>query len=145
MSYNPAIASENAFAFLTGSKSTSNATPDTMTPANTSWLTLPPTPADGLSFDGTVLLRGLVSSSQLCQCRVGDFNAAANYWEQANLKIVRSGTTDGLGAEVNDDEIILQRVNATVKIQMLERYSSFTYTGPTFEGTYPRFLAFRMG
>ena len=147
MSYNPTLASENAFAFLTGAKSAgnNNATPDTMEPANTGWLTLPAAATDGLALAGSVLLRGILSSTQLCQCRVGDFNASSNFWEQANLKIVRSGFGDGTGAEVSDDEVVLQRENATVKIQMLERYSSLLYTGPSFDATYPRFIAWRMG
>ena len=67
------------------------------------------------------------------------------FWEQANLKIVRSGFGDGIGAEVSDDEVILQREDATVKLQMLERYSSLIYTGPSFDAAYPDFLAWRMG
>lgn len=147
MSYNPTLASENAFAFLTGAKSAANnnATPDAVEPANTSWLTLPGAATDGLALAGSVLLRGIVSSTQLCQCRVGDSNASSNFWEQANLKVVRSGFGDGIGAEVNDDEVILQREDATIKIQKLENYSSQIYTGPSFDATYPRFIAWRMG
>ena len=147
MSYNPTLASENAFAFLTGAKSAgnNNATPDTMEPANTGWLTLPGSATGGLALAGSVLLRGIVSSTLLCQCRVGDSNSSSSFWEQANLKVVRSGTTDGTGAEVSDDEIILQREDATIKIQMLERYTSLNYQGPSFDATYPRFLAWRMG
>jgi len=147
MSYNPTLASENAFAFFTGAKSAgnNNATPDTVEPANTGWVTLPGAATDGLALSGSVLFRGIVSSTLLCQCRVGDSNASSNFWEQANLKIVRSGTGDGTGAEVSDDEIILQREDATVKIQMLERYTSLHYIGPSFDATYPRFIAWRMG
>lgn len=147
MSYNPTLASENAFAFFTGAKSAANnnATPDTVEPANTGWVTLPGAATDGLALSGSVLFRGIVSSTLLCQCRVGDNNASSNLWEQANLKIARSGFGDGLGAEVSDDEIILQRENATIKLQMLERYSSLIYTGPSFDAAYPRFIAWRMG
>tara|TARA_R100000951_G_scaffold44372_2_gene37431 strand:- start:4059 stop:4505 length:447 start_codon:yes stop_codon:yes gene_type:complete len=147
MSYNPTLASENAFAFLTGAKSAANnnATPDTVEPANTGWLTLPVAATDGLALAGSVLLRGIVSSTQACQARIGDNNQANNIWEQANLKVARSGTTDGLGAEVSDDEIILQRDDATVIIQMIEKYNNvLTAPGPSFDATYPRFIAWRM-
>jgi len=147
MSYNPTLVSENAFAFLTGAKSAANnnATPDTMEPANTGWLTLPAAATDGLALAGSVLLRGIVSSTLACQARIGDSNQGTNFWEQANLKIVRVGTADGTGAEVSDDEIILQRDNATVIIQMIEKYNSINYLGPNFDATYPRFIAWRMG
>ena len=147
MSYNPALSGgDNAFAFLTGvtSAGNNNATPDTMEPAATSWITLPPAATSAMSFNAAVLFRGVPSSSTDCMARFGDSGASTSYFEQGNIMVIPLSPTAGFGVERSDDEMVLYRSSAAaVKIQMLERFTS--QTGPSWESTYPRYFAFRMG
>ena len=146
MSYNPSLSGANAFCFLTGAKSAgnNNATPDTMEPANTSWVTLPPAATSSMSFSGSVLFRGVVSSSTECMARFGDVLATNSYYEQGNIANIPLISTAGYGAERSDDEMVLYRSGASsIRVESLERFT--TQTGPSWESTYPRFFAFRMG
>ncbi len=148
MSYNPALSGgDNAFCFLTGvtSAGNNNATPDTMEPGTTPWITLPPAATSAMSTTGAVLLRGVPSSSAVCQARFGDsITGTNNLYEQGNIFVIQNISTAGYGVERSDDEMALYRSSsAVIKIQALERLTSIA--GPSWESSYARYFAFRMG
>ena len=148
MSYNPALSGgDNAFCFLTGvtSAGNNNATPDTMEPGTTPWITLPPAATSAMSTTGAVLLRGVPSSSAVCQARFGDSMTGTNdLYEQGNIFVIELSPTAGYGVERSDDEMVLYRsAAASIKIQELGRITAIP--GPSWESTYPRYFAFRMG
>lgn len=150
MSYNPALSGgDNAFCFLTGvtSAGNNNATPDTMEPGTTPWITLPPAATSAMSTTGAVLFRGVPSSSANCQARFGDsMTGSTAYYEQGNILVIPTNIAAGYGVERSDDEMVLYRsASASIKIQMLERLVASGVTGPSWESTYPRYFAFRMG
>lgn len=147
MSYNAGISGgDTAFALLTGSRTTTNGTPDTVEPVGTSWITPPSGVADGVTFQGAVLMRGLPSSTTACKGQIGD-DGSSDYWEHACLYIPRAGTTDNLNGEMSDDEVAFYRASgATVKIVVIaETTSGSTYPGISFDSVYPRFCVWRMG
>ncbi len=146
MSYNAGISGgDTAFALLTGSKSTSNGTPDTVEPAGTSWITLPSGAADGVTFQGAVLMRGLPSSTTQCKGQIGD-DGSTDYWEHACLYIPRAGATDNLTGEMSDDEVTFYRsAGATIKLVIISQITGTYYPGISFDSVYPRYCAWRMG
>jgi hypothetical protein len=129
MSYNAGLVTSNAFALLTGAKSQTNATPDTVEPAGTGWITVPAGATDGVAFTGAVLMRGILSST-------------AAYWEQACFYVPTSDANRNWTGEMSDDELCFYRSSgATINVEMLERISSYS---PLFESTLPRFCVWRM-
>jgi len=147
MSYSPGLFSGagEAMALLTGVQSTLNGSPSAVD-VDVPWLTLPPTISDGVSFSVPVLLRGVISATAQCRGRVGDDNDAANYKEQSGVCIYRYGTVDDLYEEVSDDEVGFWRSSAaTIKVRVFDQWTSASYPGLSFDGTYTRYFAFRMG
>ena len=149
MSYSPNLFGAGyrpeAMALLTGVQSTSNASPTTKD-IDVPWVTLPPTTSDGVSFTSTVLMRGVVSATAQCRGRVGDDNDATNYKEQAGVCIYKFNTFDDLYEEVSDDEVGFWRdAPSTIKVRVFDQWTSSSYLGMSFDGTYTRYFAFRMG
>ena len=148
MSYSPNLSGAGlAMALLTGVQSTTNAAPSASS-TNAPWLTLPPTTTDGISFSAPVLMRGFIASTTVCRTRVGDSNDAANYKEQAGYCVYPylSATAD-LYEEVSDDEVVFFRSGAssTIKPVVFDEWTSASFPGMTFGGSYTRYAAFRMG
>lgn len=149
MSYNPALSGgDNAFCFLTGitSAAQNNATPDTMEPGTTPWLTLPPAATSAMSTSAPVLFRGVPSVTANCNARFGDFYQSSAYYEQGQILVIPTNIAAGYGVERSDDELVLYRSSsATIKIQWLERLVASGVNAPNWEQTYTRYFAFRMG
>lgn len=142
MSYNAGLVTSNAFALLTGAKSQTNATPDTVEPAGTGWITVPAGATDGVAFTGAVLMRGILSSTAATKGRIGDDNDTSSYWEQACFYVPTSDANRNWTGEMSDDELCFYRSSgATINVEMLERISSYS---PLFESTLPRFCVWRM-
>ena len=80
--------------------------------------------------------------------RVGDVTNTTDYWEQCCLRIVRTGTSDTIGAEISDDELCFHRNSAGaaagIKVAAIEQFTSVNYPGMSFEGTLTRYVVWRM-
>ena len=152
MSYTPGLTGgEPSMCLLTGAQAVNNASPTAVEPAGTTFISLPPTTTDGMTFNTRGLIRGIFESTKQCMARVGDADVAKQslYYEQANVRVIRSGTTDLIGGEISDDEFCAVRdASDVLKLVLLAQYS----TPPTssdyslsFGSTYPRFCSWRMG
>lgn len=151
MSYTPGLTGgQNSMALMTGAQAVNNASPSAVEPAGTAFVSLPASSTDGMVFNARALIRGIFESTKQCMSRVGDADVAKQslYYEQANVRVIRSGTTDLIGGEISDDEFCAVRDGGdTLKLILLAQYS----TPPTssdyslsFGSTYPRFVLWRM-
>ena len=151
MSYTPGLTGgEPSMCLLTGAQATNNASPTAVEPAGTTFISLPPTTADGITFNARGLIRGIFESTHNCMGRVGDADIGKQslYYEQANVRVIRSGTTDLIGGEISDDEFCAVRdASDVLKLILLSQYSSGSpsFYGLSFGSTYPRFCNWRMG
>ena len=150
MSYNPSLVGQNAMALLTGAidpNGATNASPDTVEPVDTAWLTLPQNATQGVNFSSPVLFRGFPATNQATRARIGDLNNATPIWREAShMTVYTSSTGIGAGMETSEDEVCIFRSSAAeIKVGQQARYVSQTFVGPSWNATYSRFCAWRMG
>ena len=145
MSYSPLLHNDQSMVLLTGVQSTTNASPTTSSVA-VPWITLPPTNTDGISFDAPVLVRGVIATTNAARGRAGDYNDQGNYKEQAAVVCIRTNVNDALYAEISDDEVVFYRSSSsTIKPVAIGEWIGSGYSGMSFDSTYTRYLAMRLG
>lgn len=149
MSYAPALFSSpsaNSMSLLSGAQSLSNGSPTAST-ANTGWITLPPTTADGVSFSAPILMRAVPVSERHCRSRVGDANDLNNYKEQAGTFVWVSGTTShDLYEHNSDDECVFYRDSpSTILLEEIEGWVGGAQYRVEFNAAYNHSLVWRLG
>ena len=150
MSYAPPLfsnpAAANSMSLLSGAQSLSNGSPTAST-TTASWITLPPTNTDGVSFGSPVLMRAMPVSERYCRSRVGDANDTDNYKEQAGVYTLRAiNTNDDLHEHQSDDECVFYRPSAsTILLEEIDGWVGGAQYRVEFNATYNHSLVWRLG
>lgn len=139
MSYNPSLSaqSNNGMALLTGCYSTTNGSPTTKFPANTSWIT-----AGGasVSFTGSIMMRGNTASTTACVARMQASDAVTNYWEQLGMLNTSSASSGSGRVKSNDEFCIFRSGSSSFSIQIGSQSPSYS---AALTATTARFPIFR--